>query len=96
MLDEDSGRFIGPPTVEVVAQQHTLAELRSFLPGGPLGFVAHERAMRGEAVDADGLVDVLDLPFALQPWGTSTWLPPMARRRGRRRHHRGRRPSGSG
>ncbi|MCB1000741.1 MAG: hypothetical protein KDB40_15710 [Acidimicrobiales bacterium] len=69
VLDEDSGRFTIGPLTEVVAQQHTLAELRSFLPGGPrLGFVAHERAMRGEAVDADGLVDVLDLPFALQPW----------------------------
>ena len=69
VLDEDSGRFTIGPLTEVVAQHHSFAELRPLLPDGPrAGFVAHERVLRGEQVDATGLVDVLDLPFALQPW----------------------------
>jgi hypothetical protein len=69
VLDEESGRFTIGPLTEVVAQQHTFAELRDLVPPGPrLGFVAHERALRGEAIDPDGLVDVLDLPFERQPW----------------------------
>ena len=69
VLDEDSGRFTIGPLTEVVAQRHTLAELRPHLAGGPrLGFVAHERALRGETIDPVGLIDVLDMPFELQPW----------------------------
>ncbi len=69
VLDDESGRFTIGPLTEVVAQHHTLAELRSLVPAGPrLGFVAHERVLRGEEVDPDGLVDVLDLPSELQPW----------------------------
>jgi hypothetical protein len=69
VLDEESGRFTIGPLTEVVAQHHDLASLRAHLPAGPrLGFIAHERAVRGEIVDPDGLIDVLDLPFELQPW----------------------------
>jgi hypothetical protein len=69
VLDEESGRFTIGPLTEVVAQHHDLTSLQPFLSPGPrLGFIAHERAIRGEHVDPDGLVDVLDLPFELQPW----------------------------
>jgi len=69
VLDEDSGRFTIGPLTEVVAQHHSLAELRPLLPAGPrLGFIAHERVLRGDDVDPTGLVDVLDLPFEVQPW----------------------------
>ena len=69
VLDEESGRFTIGPLTEVVAQHHDLASLRAHLPAGPrLGFIAHECAVRGEIVDPDGLIDVLDLPFELQPW----------------------------
>jgi hypothetical protein len=72
VLDEGSGRFSIGPLTEVVAQQHTWAELAPLLDGGPrAAFVAHERALRGEAIaggSTAGLPDVLDLPFALASW----------------------------
>jgi Family of unknown function (DUF6183) len=69
VLDEESGRFTIGPLTEVVAQHHDLASLRPHLASGPrLGFIAHERVVRGEVIDPDGLVDVLDLPFELQAW----------------------------
>ena len=69
MLGEDGGHFTIGPLTEVVAQAHTFESLRPHLDGGPrAAFVAHERVLRGEHVDADGLADVLDLPYALEPW----------------------------
>ena len=72
VLDERdglSGRFTIGPLTEVAAQGHTWAELRPVLDPGPRAtFVAHERALRGEHVDADDLAPVLDIPPALQPW----------------------------
>jgi hypothetical protein len=69
VLDEDSGRFSIGPLTEVIAQTHTWASLASLLPLGPRSaFVAHERVIRGEIIDACGLTDVLDMPFELQPW----------------------------
>ena len=70
VLDEDSGRFTIGPLTEVVAVHHTFAELADHLPDGPRrGFVAHERALRGEPIDASMLgVDVLELPLGRQPW----------------------------
>jgi len=69
VLDEESGRFTIGPLTEVVAQHHDLASLRAHLRPSPrLGFIAHERAVRGEQVDPTGLIDVLDLPFTLQSW----------------------------
>jgi hypothetical protein len=68
VLDEESGRFTIGPLTEVVAQHHELAELRQHLPDSPrLGFIAHERALRGEVV-ADDVPNPLEMPFALQPW----------------------------
>lgn len=75
VLDETdglSGRFTIGPLTEVAAQHHTWAELSPVLDRGPrASFVAHERVLRGEHVDADDLPDVLDLPFELQPWEPS-------------------------
>jgi hypothetical protein len=69
VLDEESGRFTIGPLSEVAAQQHTWSELRPHLEPTPrAAYVAHERALRGDAVDVEGLPPVLDIPAALQPW----------------------------
>jgi hypothetical protein len=72
VLDEGSGRFTIGPLTEVVAQHHSWAELVPFLEPGPrTAFVAHERVLRGERIDASSvaaLPDVLDLPFEIAPW----------------------------
>lgn len=68
VLDEDSGRFTIGPLTEVVAQHHSLADLMPHLPSSPrLGFIAHERALRGEVIP-DGVPDVFEIPFRLQAW----------------------------
>lgn len=83
VLDEDSGRFTIGPLTEVIAAHHTFESIAAAVsngpaaapsPGGPrLGFVAHERALRGEQIDVMlfdrlGVPDVLELPLAVQPW----------------------------
>lgn len=72
VLDETdglSGRFTIGPLTEVAAQQHTWDELRPWLELGPrAAFVAHERVLRGEQVEAPTLPPVLDLPLELAPW----------------------------
>ncbi|MEO5899061.1 MAG: hypothetical protein ABIR68_02880 [Ilumatobacteraceae bacterium] len=74
VLDEDGGRFTIGPLTEVVAVHHTFADLAIFVPPGPrLGFIAHERALRGEEIDPDalaalGVPEVFDIPLQLQPW----------------------------
>ena len=69
VLDEGSGRFTIGPLTEVVAQHHTWAELGALLEPGPrAALVAHERALRGEAIDGSELVDVLEIPYVLAPW----------------------------
>ena len=68
VLDDDSGRFTIGPLSEVAAQHHTFADLRPHLANDHrLGFIAHERSLRGEAIDAD-VIDPLDIGFVLQPW----------------------------
>ena len=68
MLDESSGRFTIGPLTEVAAQHHTYAALARHLDGGPrAGFVAHERALRGEAIPLDA-PNPLDIPFEVQQW----------------------------
>src|SRR4029078_837045 len=53
---------------EVVAENHQFSDLRSALPDGPRGgFIAHECALRGQAVSSK-LSNPLDIPFELQPW----------------------------
>jgi hypothetical protein len=72
VLDETdglSGRFTIGPLTEVAAQDHTWDELRYVLDLGPrAAFVAHERVLRGEGIEAPELPDVLDLPLQLQDW----------------------------
>lgn len=68
MLDESSGRFTIGPLTEVAAQHHTYEALARHLDGGPrAGFVAHERALRGETIPSDA-PNPLDIPFAIQQW----------------------------
>jgi hypothetical protein len=72
VLDEDSGRFTIGPLTEVVAQHHTWVDLAPHLDPAPrAAFVAHERVLRGEGIDAASvaaLPNALDLPFALASW----------------------------
>lgn len=74
VLDEAdglSGRFTIGPLTEVAAQNHTWSELAPFLDDGPRAtFVAHERVIRGEAVElaSDPADSVLELPASLQHW----------------------------
>ena len=72
VLDESSGRFTIGPLTEVVAQQHTWAELAPLLEPGPrAAVVAHERVLRGEAIEGSSvgeLPNTLDLPYELAPW----------------------------
>jgi resuscitation-promoting factor RpfA len=72
VLDGESGRFTIGPLSEVIAVGHTWAGLFEHLEPVPIAmFVAHERAIRGEAipqVELATLPPVLDIPAALQPW----------------------------
>ena len=72
VLDGESGRFTIGPLSEVVAVHHTWAELAPHLDAVPVAtFVAHERAIRGETIDAQSLAElppVLDIPASLQQW----------------------------
>lgn len=72
VLDGESGRLTVGPLSEVAAQHHTWAELAPHLDPVPVAlYVAHERAIRGEAIDPASLTHlppVLDIPAALQPW----------------------------
>ncbi len=68
MLDESSGRFTIGPLTEVAAQNHTYESLAPHLDHSPrAGFVAHERALRGETIPDDAL-NPLEIPFAIQRW----------------------------
>jgi hypothetical protein len=72
VLDGEAGRFTIGPLSEVAAVHHTWAELAPHLPPAPVAlFVAHERALRGEAISPDAIAHlppVLDIPVTLRPW----------------------------
>lgn len=72
VLDEAdglSGQFTTGPLTEVAAQHHSWLELQHVLVPSPrAAFVAHERVIRGEAVEGSDLPPVLELPTILQPW----------------------------
>lgn len=70
VITDESSQFSLGPLTEVIAQNHTWAELSPLLPPGPArSFVAHERVLRGEFIDDDGTIDpVLDTPLWLEPW----------------------------
>jgi hypothetical protein len=68
---EDAGRFSLGPLWEVAASTHAWDELADHIPPGPARtLAAHERVLRGEALDGDGRIDgeLLDLPLTLLPW----------------------------
>jgi hypothetical protein len=76
---EGAGRGTWGPLSEVVAMNHRWDELADHLPAGPLrSIVAHERALRGDEPEPDGLGgdDPWEIPLAL-----ATWEPayPLAR-----------------
>ncbi len=72
VLDGEAGRFTLGPLSEVAAVRHTWRQLAPHLASVPISlFVAHERSIRGEQIDAATLEDlppVLDIPAAIQPW----------------------------
>lgn len=72
VLDGEAGRFTIGPLSEVAAVAHTWAELAPRLTTSPVAlFVAHERGLRGEALDPAslaGLPPVLDIPATPRPW----------------------------
>ena len=79
VLDEDGGRFSIGPLTEVVAQNHSWADLREQLPHGPRrAFVAHERGLRGDGIDLHDIVDdgnALDIPLTRQSWEPEYPMP---------------------
>ncbi len=72
VLDGESGRFTIGPLSEVAAVHHAWDELRPHLSAVPVAlFVAHERAIRGETIDAEAIAHlppVIDIPAMLRPW----------------------------
>jgi hypothetical protein len=69
VLDDDtSGRFTIGPLTEVAAQHHAVAGLSAAGLAGPrLGYVAHERALRGDDIDP-ATFEPFEMPFARQSW----------------------------
>lgn len=72
VLDEDGGRFAIGPLTEVIAQNHSWADLAPLLVSGPRrAFIAYERSIRGETITGQSVGDsleVLDIPIELQEW----------------------------
>jgi hypothetical protein len=75
VLDGEAGRFTIGPLSEVVAVDHTWAELAPHLEPVPVAtFVAHERSIRGERIEPAALERlplVLDIPVEIQVWEPS-------------------------
>lgn len=71
-IESEGGLFTIGPLTEVIAQNHSWSDLAAVLPPGPrAAIVAHERVLRGEAIDKvsiDALPPILEMPFALAPW----------------------------
>ncbi len=71
VLTEDAGRFAIGPLAEVAASTHTWRDLAPHVTPGPVpGICAHERVVRGEAVDPNTVshAEVLSVPLARAPW----------------------------
>jgi hypothetical protein len=76
VLDDDSGPVALGPLTEVVAQNHSWEGLsRLLVLDARAGLFAHERALRGEAIDTEDLPNVLDMPYELEPWEPRYTLP---------------------
>ena len=76
-LQHPTSTFSIGPLTEVIAQNHTWDELAAHIDDAPLkGFVAYERAMRGDTIDNDPeLRAVLDIPVAPAAWEPAYELP---------------------
>jgi hypothetical protein len=72
VLDGEAGRFTIGPLSEVAAVHHSWAELAPHLDAVPIAtFIAHERAIRGEAIPDEALArlpPVIDIPAVIRPW----------------------------
>lgn len=78
VVEPGAARFALGPLTEVVAQDHTWAELADHLPHRvSAAMVAQERVIRGEDLRGDERARPaeLDLPLVLQPWEGSYPLP---------------------
>ncbi len=68
-LVEGRGRFALGPLAEVAASTHTWDELARHLPDGPMRWVvAHERALRGDDLQALDAGEHLEVPLVLGGW----------------------------
>ncbi len=70
VLGSEASRFTLGPLTEVVAQQHSWAELASRLPYAPHStFVAYECALRGHIIEQpDALFPALEIPIQCDSW----------------------------
>ncbi|MFA5774261.1 MAG: DUF6183 family protein [Ilumatobacteraceae bacterium] len=70
VLGSEASRFTLGPLTEVVAQQHSWAELASQLPYAPYStFVAYECALRGHIIEQpDSLFPALEIPIQCESW----------------------------
>jgi hypothetical protein len=70
VVEEGPARFTLGPLTEVAASTHTWTELEPWLGPGPWrSTVAHERAVRGEDLEDQGIDgSVFEIPLRLQPW----------------------------
>jgi hypothetical protein len=76
-LQHPTSTFSIGPLTEVIAQHHTWAELDEHVEDAPVrGFVAYERALRGEPIDNDpALRAILDIPITPAEWEPGYELP---------------------
>jgi len=76
-LQQTTNTFSIGPLTEVIAQSHTWAELNEHITDAPQrGFVAYERAIRGEDIDNDpALRSILEIPIMPAPWEPSYEIP---------------------
>jgi hypothetical protein len=77
-LQHPTSTFSIGPLTEVIAQNHTFAELADQIDDAPLrGFVAYERAIRGESIpDSRALRAVLEIPLNPAAW-EPVYEPPV-------------------
>lgn len=71
VLTPDVGRFAHGPLTEVAASTHSWEELAPHLPDPvTASYVAQERVLRGEVLDADERAhpELVDVPLRLEPW----------------------------
>ncbi|MEY2627758.1 MAG: hypothetical protein RJB08_1517 [Actinomycetota bacterium] len=76
-LQHPTSTFSIGPLTEVIAQHHTWDELAPYIDDAPLrGFVAYERALRGDTIDNDtALRAVLEIPITPAEWEPGYELP---------------------